>query len=138
MIRGIRNNNPGNIDRTGVKWLGMADDQSSDRRFIVFKEMKWGCRAMIRTLMTYRTRHKLSTIRGIVSRWAPPNENNTNGYIARVAKDSGFGQDEVIPFTAEAYVRIAKAMACVECTYEAAKVISDATWQEAALLAGLE
>ena len=45
--RGIRNHNPGNIDK-GADWEGLADDQSSDSRFCVFKDPVWGIRAMAR------------------------------------------------------------------------------------------
>lgn len=83
--RGIRNNNPGNIDRTGVRWQGMADDQSTDSRFIVFTAPEWGIRAIARVLATYRARG-LMTIQQVISTWAPPKENNTAAYIAAVSR----------------------------------------------------
>lgn len=85
MTRGERNNNPGNIDRNATKWQGMADDQSSDPRFIVFKTPQWGIRAIARLMLTYSSAYHLDTVRGIVSRWAPPNENNTSAYVNAVA-----------------------------------------------------
>jgi hypothetical protein len=87
--RGIRNNNPGNIDRRpGVKWQGMADDQSTDSRFVVFKGPEWGLRAIARVLRTYQQRGNV-TIAQIISTWAPPSENNTNAYIAAVSNEVG-------------------------------------------------
>lgn len=83
--RGIRNNNPGNIDRTAEKWQGMAEDQSGDSRFIVFKEAKWGIRAIAKLLMTYQAKYNLRTTEQIINRWAPPVENNTRAYIDAVA-----------------------------------------------------
>lgn len=94
--RGVRNCNPGNIDRNATRWQGMADDQSSDPRFIVFKAPEWGIRAMARTLMTYQDRHACNTVRKIIDRWAPPVENNTEAYIKAVAKAVGVKPGEPI------------------------------------------
>lgn len=94
--RGVRSNNPGNIDRDDTKWQGMADDQSSDPRFIVFKTPEWGIRAIARILLTYQSEEHLNTIRKIISRWAPPSENNTAAYIAAVAADCGVSADDAI------------------------------------------
>lgn len=83
--RGIRSNNPGNIDRHDTKWQGMADDQSGDSRFIVFKTPQWGIRAIARLMLTYQNQYALRTVRGLINRWAPPGENNTGAYVAAVA-----------------------------------------------------
>jgi hypothetical protein len=87
--RGIRNNNPGNIDRRiGVNWQGMSPDQSTDSRFIVFSAPEWGIRAIARVLNTYAGRG-LNTIEKVISTWAPPKENNTAAYIAAVSSATG-------------------------------------------------
>ncbi|BBK44112.1 hypothetical protein STVA_41320 [Allostella vacuolata] len=92
-IRGIRNHNPGNIDRGRDRWQGMADDQSGDPRFVVFVAPEWGIRAIVRVLRSYRDKHGLRTVEGIISRWAPPNENPTQTYIDFVCDRLGIGQD---------------------------------------------
>ena len=84
--RGLRNNNPGNIRITKDKWQGLKPVQE-DKEFSQFTEMKWGYRALIRTLQNYRRRHGCQTIADFISRWAPPSENNTGGYISRVCKE---------------------------------------------------
>ncbi len=94
--RGYRNRNPGNIDRTGTPWQGMAADQSADKRFIVFEEAEWGIRAIVRILRTYRDKHKLDTVRGIISRWAPPAENPTHLYIQFVTDKLRVDPDDPI------------------------------------------
>lgn len=83
--RGIRNNNPGNIERGATKWQGMSADQSGDSRFAVFTSPEYGIRALARILGTYATAHGLNTVAGIVNRWAPPGENDTGAYARAVA-----------------------------------------------------
>ena len=92
--RGIRNNNPLNIRRSKDQWKGMAEVQI-DRAFVQFKSMEYGWRAAFYLLTrTYYHKYRLYTIRGIVSRWAPANENNTAAYIANVARLTGIDPDE--------------------------------------------
>jgi hypothetical protein len=91
--RGLRNNNPLNIRRSGDKWQGLRVLQE-DREFFQFSEMKWGWRAAFRLLChTYYGKYKLRTIRDIITRWAPPKENNTEAYIRRVTDRIGIGPD---------------------------------------------
>jgi hypothetical protein len=89
--RGLRNSNPGNI-RHGQKWQGLAAVQS-DPDFATFKSPAWGIRAIARTLLTYHSAHRCNTIRKIIERWAPPNENNTSAYVAAVARRVGVGEN---------------------------------------------
>ncbi len=91
--RGIRNNNPGNLRRTTDPWQGLAVPQT-DRAFFVFKDATYGIRALARTLINYQDQHGLRTIRQIISRWAPANENDTASYINAVAKQAGFDADQ--------------------------------------------
>lgn len=101
--RGIRNHNPGNIDRhPGVRWQGQADDQSGDPRFVVFKAPEWGVRAIARILITYqdhrqaRDGSRIDTIREIIDRWAPPAENDTGAYARHLAALTHIGIDDTI------------------------------------------
>lgn len=94
--RGIRNNNPGNIERTPAnKWQGrmprerMTVEQRGETRFEVFSTPAWGIRAMCVLLINYFDRHDCNTVRKIISRWAPPGENNTEAYIRGVAAAVG-------------------------------------------------
>jgi hypothetical protein len=90
--RGIRNNNPGNIRKSGAKWQGMRDVQD-DPDFVQFIAPEWGIRALARTLSTYYNTHGLRTVRAIISRWAPPNENNTDAYVRAVSSAVGKSAD---------------------------------------------
>ena len=84
--RGIRNCNPGNIRLSKDKWQGLRPVQE-DKEFFQFTEMKWGYRALIRTLQNYHRLHGCRTIVDFINRWAPKHENNTSGYISRVCKE---------------------------------------------------
>ncbi len=77
--RGFRNNNPGNI-RLGEHWLGLAEQQT-DSDFCQFISIEYGLRAIFKILDTYRNLYRLTTIREIINRWAPPHANNTKAYI---------------------------------------------------------
>lgn len=93
--RGERNNNPGNI-RHGSNWQGLAARQP-DADFCTFTDAKYGFRALAKILMLYQMRPGtpdvglvgVDTVREIVYRWAPPNENNTDAYVAAVAGHMG-------------------------------------------------
>jgi len=92
--RGIRNNNPLNIRRSKDQWQGMKKVQS-DTQFCQFETLDWGWRAAFKLLTrTYYHQYRLYTIKGIISRWAPPNENNTRVYIENVSRLTGIGPDE--------------------------------------------
>ena len=116
--RGIRNNNPLNIRRSGDKWQGLKAQQE-DREFFQFSEMKWGWRAAFVILCkTYYGKYKLKTIRAIITRWAPPKENNTEAYIRRVTDRIGIGPDRELGSPQEhpaQWMMIVMAMAIVEC-----------------------
>lgn len=95
--RGIRLNNPGNVERTGQRWQGLHAVQS-DPRFFRFIAPFWGLRCAGRILLTYQRQYGLRTPRALISRWAPPEENETSFYIVHVAKGSGVGIDTTVDF----------------------------------------
>ena len=83
--RGIRNCNPGNIRRTTDNWQGLRSKQT-DPDFFQFEAMKWGYRALIRTLRNYRRKHGCQTVADFIRRWAPATENDTTAYITAVCR----------------------------------------------------
>lgn len=116
--RGIRNNNPLNIRRSGDNWQGLRTLQE-DREFCQFSSMAYGWRAAFVILCkTYYGKYKLKTIRALITRWAPPKENNTEAYIRRVTDRIGIGPDRELGSPQEhpaQWMMIAMAMAIVEC-----------------------
>jgi hypothetical protein len=93
--RGIRNNNPLNIE-AGNFTQGQPGFAGSDGRFAKFSSMDQGTAAADALLQSYAKRG-LNTVNGIVNRWAPPSDNNpTPIYAATVAKDLGVGPGDRI------------------------------------------
>lgn len=84
---GIRSNNPGNLDAGPNPWLGQTGMTAG--RFCKFDTMRNGIRACAAQLLIYQLRHNLTTIAQYITRWAPPNENNTGAYIVDVAHACG-------------------------------------------------
>lgn len=85
--RGVRNNNPGNIE-LGDPWQGMREKQT-DGRFAQFETAAYGIRALARTLITYQDKYGIRTVSAAINRWAPPVENDTGAYVRAVQKAVG-------------------------------------------------
>ena len=85
--RGIRNNNPGNLIFTNIKWNGkLPKEQNKDRRFEMFIAPVYGVRAMIKDLKHDIEKGK-NTVPLLVEEYAPRFENNTDNYINTVCAD---------------------------------------------------
>ncbi|AKJ74114.1 endolysin [Salmonella phage 35] len=89
--RGIRNNNPGNIE-WGSPWQGLIPrSEATDSRFAQFKDPASGIRAIAVTLTTYYDKRKandgskIDSVREVIERWAPAVENNVSAYAKQVA-----------------------------------------------------
>lgn len=96
--RGIRNNNPLNIRKSAICWVGMDEDQSKDTEFVQFINMRYGFRAAAIVLRNYHRLYEINDIASVVSRWASKSENNTSKYIDIVCRDTGLKPDEAIDF----------------------------------------
>jgi hypothetical protein len=96
LARGLRNNNPGNIRHGNSNWQGQSATQT-DTNFVQFATPESGIRALAKLLTGYRARG-LDTIRKIITRYAPGNENDTEAYIASVAASTGIHEDVVLAF----------------------------------------
>ncbi|MCM0721617.1 structural protein P5 [Parabacteroides sp. W1-Q-101] len=120
--RGLRNNNPGNIRRNSDVFQGEVNP-SRDKEFKQFKNMAYGYRAMFKILSNYYNKYQLNTIREMISRWAPENENNTAAYVSLVSIYAGIAPDALISFDREQMIRIVAGMSKVENGREA--VMSD-------------
>ena len=105
--RGLRNNNPGNIVKGAQRWDGEVP--GNDAKFASFATPEDGIRALCKNLLAFQDKHGLNTVDGIVSRWAPATENDTNVYIKTVAKTVKADPDTPLdlknPQTLEAFCR---------------------------------
>lgn len=80
--KGIRRNNPGNLE-WGSPWQGLAakGDYPEDR-FAAFVDPAYGIRAIAVTLITYQDKRKakdgsrIDSVREVIERWAPSSDNN--------------------------------------------------------------
>lgn len=98
--RGIRNNNPGNIDfNPRNDWVGQLglEQGTVKPRFARFDSPENGIRALGKLLINYRGKDGMPGVGGkgidtvleTINRWAPSNENNTQAYALAVAKRIG-------------------------------------------------
>ena len=106
---GILYNNPGNIEfanQEGATRRKLKDGTYS--RFAVFPSQEEGLYQIGRQLQLYDSRGT-STIRGMISKYAPPNENKTNNYINWVSQQSNTKPDAQVdmsdPKLVEALIR---------------------------------
>ncbi|MEX3020234.1 hypothetical protein AB4K05_11650 [Kluyvera sp. STS39-E] len=92
--RGIRNNNPGNLEFSASNpWVGQTGD---DGRFAKFETPEHGIRALGRNLLSYQ-RQGIDTVSDIINRWAPASDNNdTDAYIRAVCAQVGVTADQPI------------------------------------------
>ena len=84
--RGIRNNNPGNLNFAGQR--GAHLESGPNARFAAFNTMQEGLGALANQLHLYAARG-VDTVNTIINKYAPGFENNTNGYIASVVRGTG-------------------------------------------------
>ena len=104
--RGIRNNNPGNIDyNPRNQWQGqLKPDPMIEARFARFDTPENGIRALGKLLINYRGKDGMPGVGGpgidtiveTINRWAPSIENNTGAYVQAVARAVGVAPDQVI------------------------------------------
>ena len=113
---GERLNNPLNIRRVrGQLWKGeeaLPQKGSGEGAFCKFSSLEWGIRAAFCLLRTYQNKYKAVCIEDIISRWAPPTENDTRKYICDLCRLTGFGGRERL--TEEQWPRLVRAMALIE------------------------
>ena len=84
-IRGIRNNNPGNLRISNVAWEGkISREKNTDGSFEQFCAPEFGIRALVKNALNYQNKYNLWTPRAMIWKWAPPNENNSDKYVTDV------------------------------------------------------
>lgn len=129
--RGLRNNNPLNIEKTkgGNPWQGEIVP-SADSRFAQFKSMAYGYRAAFKLLDNYQRNYGIDTISRMIARWAPSNENHTDNYVKVVSERSGVpANSRITTRNRDVMVPIVAAMSFVENGVEAKMLDVEAGWE---------
>jgi len=90
--RGIRNNNPGNIEYGPFAREHGATGVEAAGRFATFASAQEGLNAGAALLRKYGGQG-IDSVRAIISKYAPAGENNTASYIASVSKGLGVAAD---------------------------------------------
>ncbi|MDX8001173.1 structural protein [Xenorhabdus sp. Reich] len=112
MTRGIRNNNPGNIDHNPAnKWQGqLPHDLNIEKRFCCFESAEFGIRALIKLLINYHG-NGYKSVAKMINRWAPPSDgNNTAAYIKGVAQSMGVEPHQVLEVNKSTLIALAKSI----------------------------
>ena len=109
LTRGERNNNPGNIVKSDIFWRGEVP--GNDNRFESFDSPDEGIRAIGVIMQNYQRKYGLNTVRGLINRYAPPVENDTNSYVNAVAGSLGVSPDAALNLSDPAILlRLVKAI----------------------------
>lgn len=104
--RGVRYNNPLNI-REGQNdpnhWQGehLLD---LDEGYEEFTAPKWGFRAAARILRNYQRFYGYNSLRELITRFAPKNENDTDNYISFVSKRLDVSPDAPLPLSDDQFM----------------------------------
>ncbi len=122
--RGLKDNNCGNIrPNDAYKWDGQIGVEGG---YCVFVDIEHGIRALAKDIKTKITKDGLNTIFKYVPKFAPPGDgNNTQGYIDRVCKATGFAPDEVLTPDYYTLFKLVRAHISVEVGEHYAELVTD-------------
>lgn len=73
--------------------------QPGKQEFQQFATREEGLKALDNQLKIYGEKHKIDTLRGLVTRYAPPSENDTENYIKFLSDRTGIKPDQKIDLT---------------------------------------
>ncbi len=131
------NHNPTNIVKTAKEWRGEIETPAQitntgrSGRFKAFSSDYYGIVAAYNNLQGYFAKG-YNTIRKIITRWAPPKENNTDNYIVNIAKRIGAGVDEKLDFETYAF-RLIKEIARIESGFSGDLIIQKVVNEKGAI-----
>jgi len=104
--------NPGNIRQSADLFIGEIKP-SSHPAFKEFASNIFGYRALFKILESYR-KMGFITIASIITRYAPPSENDTISYINNVSKITGIDTGSVLDYSKNTMVKIVNAITLFE------------------------
>lgn len=121
--RNFRNNNFGNLVYAGQKGARLENaNANGERRFARFDTPEEGIRGLGNQLMSYYNGtsqavgyQKLQNIDQIISKFAPPNENNTKAYKASLSQQLGVGIGDKLDLqNPDVMTKVVRAISTVE------------------------
>lgn len=121
--RNFRNNNFGNLVYVGQKGARLENaNANGERRFARYDTPEEGIRGLGDQLMSYYNGtskavgyQKLQNIDQIISKFAPPNENNTKAYKASLSKQLGVGVGDTLDLkNPDVMTKVVRAISTVE------------------------
>lgn len=104
-------NNPFNIRKGSSRWLGSISKQGD--KFESFDTLEHGIRAFFIIMRSYSIKYGRNTIRSIITRFAPPSENNVDAYINFISNAIKKAPDDQLKSCLD-YIALAKFMAFYE------------------------
>lgn len=104
-------NNPFNIRKGSSRWLGSISKKGD--AFETFDTLEHGVRAYLVIMRSYALKYGRYTPRSIITRFAPPSENNVDNYINFVCSYMAISPDTPLS-SAMDYFYLACAMAWYE------------------------
>lgn len=116
-VRGVKNNNPGNIVISKTRWLGkrtLADN--TDFRFEQFDTMENGARAHLKNLIFYIRNLKVNKLYNILAMWSSDNPPLYLKVVIEQMAIHGYtvASDTIVPVNREFLAALGYSMAFME------------------------
>jgi hypothetical protein len=92
-LSGLKETKPSPTNVGNIRPVG------SSTGFQQYATAEEGIKAIDDNLKAYGTKHKINTLRGVINRWAPSSENDTDSYLNFVSQKTGIKPDEEIDLT---------------------------------------
>lgn len=132
--RGVKNNNPGNIIKTAIKWQGeVSESESTETFFEQYTSMELGARAHFKNML-YHMNHGSDTLEKMIRVWAAGEpEGNLKEYVKFVSNEVGLAPSYKLTKDKILLVNVAWAMSKMEQGFKngipwVAKSIYESAW----------
>lgn len=109
MTRGLSLNNPLNLETNSkISWLGEIKPTTDPGRVLCqFDAMDHGLRAGLKDLANQQILHGLNTWNDIITKYAPPVENDTIAYIKAMVAATGYGPNQILDLSDPVFLALA-------------------------------
>ena len=126
LSRGLRNNNPGNLEGTDA-WQGKS---GMDGNYIQFSDIGYGIRAWLVNFHSYVVNDGIDTLQAFINKYAPAGDDNDPvAFANNVSAGTGIGLDEPLPTDQASVTRIMQYFFTQENGESNAALITDEDYQ---------